>query len=82
MHSNIYIQGTAISEKLPARDLCHLEEKGSSKYQQGHSPSWHVDPGEEELSWSVHHCPGGWSVPVPPTRHLDHKTQRIIIQNT
>lgn len=75
MHSNIYIQGTPINEKLPERDLSHPEWKGHLRSQHGYSPFWNADPGEEKLCWSIHHSPGGWSIPVPPTRHLYQKIQ-------
>lgn len=71
----MYVQGTPINEKLPARDLDHSELKQSLKSQQGYSPFWSADPGEEDLGWRIHHCPGGWIAPIPPIRHLYYKTQ-------
>lgn len=70
----MYIQSTLINKKLPARNLYHSEQ-WSLKFQQGHCPFWSADRGEEELGWRVHHCPGGWSAPVPPIRHLYQKIQ-------
>lgn len=72
-HSNICIQGTPINEKLPARGLCHPEQKGCLKSQ--HSLFLNSDPREEEQGWNIHHCPGGWSVPIPPIKRLYHNTK-------
>lgn len=75
MHANTYINNTPIAEKLPAKGLCHPEQRVSLKSQHGCCPFWNADPQEEELGWNSHYRPGGWSVPVPPIKHLYHKTQ-------
>lgn len=64
-----------INEKLPARGLCHPEEEGCLKSQHSYSHFWNTGPQGEEWGWSIHHCPGGWSVPVPPIKHLCHNVQ-------
>lgn len=61
---------------LPSRDLCDSEMTRSLEFWEDCSPVWIADPGDKKLGLNMHHCPGGWSVPIPPIRHLYHRTQK------
>lgn len=61
---------------LPSRDLCDSEMTRSLEFGEVCSPVWIADPGDKKLGLNIHHCPGGWSVPIPPIRHLHHRKQR------